>query len=355
MSDVSEQAKALARAVWPYVERHSKWHTYPAQRAIGAGNFAARVYGDGKISEAELALDDGGKKPGEFILDAEQESALAQTLAFLTAEDKKKLGARTLLFIPDFDRAVAQALGVTVEEAPVGFASHFGMDRNQAYFDARLLRLAPREIARHIRHELREPSRILARLSAEASLVEAEGLPYTPAQVRQLIANEEHIRLRYEEISDQLAQQYEAFRASGAEGPFIVYLKGSPKSGKSTLADSLETGLQGLGVSARTVGEFKGEHSNQRWESFDEIKNLYPKADVIIYESIQYVLDPGRKPHFLIELDVDLSRARKSRALPSLIQQSIAYIKTAPTPGHWRPDVKIDTTPSRLSNADIRK
>jgi len=37
MSDVSEQAKALARAVWPYVERHSKWHTYPAQRAIDAG------------------------------------------------------------------------------------------------------------------------------------------------------------------------------------------------------------------------------------------------------------------------------------------------------------------------------
>lgn len=37
MSDVSEQAKALARAVWPYVERHSKWHTYPAQRAIDVG------------------------------------------------------------------------------------------------------------------------------------------------------------------------------------------------------------------------------------------------------------------------------------------------------------------------------
>lgn len=37
MSDVSEQAKALARAVWPYVERHSKWHTYPAQRAIDEG------------------------------------------------------------------------------------------------------------------------------------------------------------------------------------------------------------------------------------------------------------------------------------------------------------------------------
>lgn len=37
MSDVSEQAKALARAVWPYVERHSKWHTEVAQRAIDAG------------------------------------------------------------------------------------------------------------------------------------------------------------------------------------------------------------------------------------------------------------------------------------------------------------------------------
>lgn len=37
MSDVSEQAKELARAVWPYVERHSKWHTEVAQRAIDAG------------------------------------------------------------------------------------------------------------------------------------------------------------------------------------------------------------------------------------------------------------------------------------------------------------------------------
>lgn len=146
----------------------------PIRKAIEEGKFMASSFNfdNGKFEYGELTLDNGRVAVGNEFTDAQFE-ALNSAKDLLSSEIMEKFGNAVVLFIPGLDDEVAKetaSRAAAQGRAPPAncYGSHYGITRNQYYLDAKLLD-NPKELARHLKHEIEECFGVIGRLS-EADL-----------------------------------------------------------------------------------------------------------------------------------------------------------------------------------------
>ncbi|MDO8489223.1 MAG: glycogen/starch/alpha-glucan phosphorylase, partial [Candidatus Omnitrophota bacterium] len=134
------------------------------QTKIDEGEFFAVKFEGGKFVPVFLGHESIRQPTGKNV--SADNLVFLQGL-YLSPEELKLLEGATLLFIDGLDEVVKQVVIRSGLSPPANcFGSHYGIYRNQYYFDSTLLN-NPLEFIRHLHHELRERNAVMLGLSPE--------------------------------------------------------------------------------------------------------------------------------------------------------------------------------------------